>query len=146
MIHVTKKINNAGGIFNPGKRNTLLKCEQTGVSWMSEHIHTNLEISLITAAESLLIRLELRLRFHLVSRWVLVDRITRRRGRHILIYTCCFILPLLPTFNHWFLRGEGLWASKCMFFSDLSMDEISSYNEPHCRRRKNITFNSALTG
>lgn len=29
MRQVTEKINNAGGVFNPGTRNTVLECEQT---------------------------------------------------------------------------------------------------------------------
>lgn len=29
MRQVPEKINNAGGVFNPGTRNTVLECEQT---------------------------------------------------------------------------------------------------------------------
>jgi len=54
----------------------------------------------------------------LILRCILVDRITSRQGRHILVYTWCFNLsfvhfqPLLS----WFLQGEGLWLGKSMGF------------------------------
>jgi len=38
----------------------------------------------------------------------LVDWITSKRGRHILIYTWCFNMSLLSAFDPWFLQVEGL--------------------------------------
>jgi hypothetical protein len=57
---------------------------------------------------------------HLILRYVLVDRITSRRGRHIPVYIWCFNPSLLSTFNHFcsdFFKGRVYgWA-----FSDLDL-------------------------